>query len=130
MVSLAGLPVPDAHTGRNLVPLLEGKKVADWRRDFLCEFIAVPGSIPRWEGVRDTDWVYARYYVDGADKPPFEFLHDLKNDPDQLVNLALTDKNTPALKRMRSRCDALISHIGPPMKDIGETQKSSRKKKL
>ena len=62
MIDLAGLPVPDAHTGRSLVPLLEGKTVADWRTDFLCEFLAVPGTIPRWEGVRDTDWVYARYY--------------------------------------------------------------------
>jgi len=128
LISLAGLPVPDAHTGRSLVPLLEGKTVADWRTAFLCEFLAVPRSIPRWEGVRDTDWVYARYYVDGRDKPTFEFLHDLKNDPDQLTNLALTEKNAPALKRMRARCDELIADIGQPMKDIGETQRPWRKR--
>ena len=109
MIALAGLPVPDAHTGRSLLPLLEGKTVADWRTDFLCEFLAVPGTIPRWEGVRDTDWVYARYFVNGADKPPFEFLHDLENDPDQLTNLALSEKNAPALKRMRARCDELVA---------------------
>ena len=34
MISLAGLPVPDAHTGRSLAPLIEGKAVADWRKDF------------------------------------------------------------------------------------------------
>jgi arylsulfatase A-like enzyme len=129
MISLAGLPVPHAHTGCSLVPLLEGKTVADWRTDFLCEFLAVPGTIPRWEGVRDTDWVYARYYVNGADKPPFEFLHDLKNDPDQLTNLALSEENAPALKRMLARCDELIADFGPPMEDIGETQRPSRKKK-
>jgi arylsulfatase A-like enzyme len=129
MISLAGLPVPDAHTGRSLAPLLEGKTVADWRTDFLCEFLAVPGSIPRWEGVRDTDWVYARYYVNGADKPPFEFLHDLKNDPDQLTNLALNKQNASALQRMQARCDELIADIGPPMKDIGETQKAPRRRK-
>jgi len=128
MISLAGLPVPDAHTGRSLAPLLEGKAVADWRTDFLCEFLAVPGTIPRWEGVRDTDWVYARYYVNGADKPPFEFLHDLENDPHQLTNLAMSEENAPALKRMQARCDELIAETGPPMKDIGETQRRSRKK--
>ncbi len=129
MISLAGLAVPDAHTGRSLVPLVEGKTPDDWRTDFLCEFLAVPRSIPRWEGVRDAEWVYARYYVDGADKPPFEFLHDLKNDPDQLTNLALNEKNGPALTRMRGRCDELIADNGPPMKDVAENQKPSRRKK-
>jgi arylsulfatase A-like enzyme len=120
MISLAGLPVPHAHTGRSLVPLLEGKTVADWRTDFLCEFLAVPGTIPRWEGVRDTDWVYARYYVHGTDKPPFEFLHDLKEDPDQLTKLALSEKNSTALERMRARCDELVAAHGPPMQDLAQ----------
>ncbi len=128
MISLAGLPSPDAHTGRSLVPLVRGVETADWRTDFLCEFLAVPGSIPRWEGVRDTDWVYARYYVDGADNPPFEFLHDLKNDPDQLTNLALNEKNAPALKRLRARCDELVAGHGPPMQKIGSTTRRKKKK--
>ena len=128
MISLAGLPVPDAHTGRSLVPLLEGKTVADWRTDFLCEFLAVPGTIPRWEGVRDTDWVYARYYVDGMDKPPFEFLHDLKNDPDQLTNLALSEENAPALKRLRARCDELVAAHGPPMQELANRPASQKKR--
>jgi len=133
MISLAGLPVPDAHTGRSLVPLLEGKTVADWRTDFLCEFLAVPRSIPRWEGVRDTDWVYARYYVDGTDKPPFEFLHDLKNDPDQLINLALVpadeleQENASSLVRLRARCDELVAGHGPPMQEIGKSARSRKK---
>ena len=129
IINLAGLAVPPAHTGRSLVPLIEGKTVADWRRDFLCEFVAVPRSIPRWEGVRGIDWVYARYYVNEMDKPPFEFLHDLKNDPDQLINLALSPQSALALDRMRARCDEQIANIGPSMKEIGEIQTPSRKKK-
>jgi arylsulfatase A-like enzyme len=127
LINLAGLSVPDSHTGRSLVPLLEGKTVADWRTDFLCEFIAVPGSIPRWEGVRDTNWVYARYYVQGSDNPPFEFLHDLKNDPDQLKNLAKNETSAAALKKLQARCDALIASVGPAMKDIAK--KPSRQTK-
>lgn len=128
MINLAGLPIPEVHTGRSLVPLLDAKKVADWRTEFLCEFLAVPGSIPRWEGVRGTYWAYARYYVDGPNNSPFEFLHDLKNDPDQLTNLALIKGNGPALKRLRNRCDALIAGAGPLMKDIAGNQKRSKKK--
>jgi arylsulfatase A-like enzyme len=116
LIRLSGLPAPAAHTGRSLVPLIRGENLAEWRTDFLCEFLAVPRTIPRWEGVRDIDWVYARYYVDGPDKPPFEFLHDLKNDPDQLTNLALNEKHASALNRMRIRCDQLIADVGPPMK--------------
>ena len=129
MINLAGLAAPDAHTGRSLAPLVRGEEVSGWRTDFLCEFLAVPGSIPRWEGVRGTDWTYARYYVDGTDKPPFEFLFGLKNDPDQLTNLALNSKNDSALQKLRARCDELIADAGPPMTEIGETQRSSRKKK-
>ena len=70
-----------------------GKRLLTGARIFSANSLPFPAPIPRWEGVRDTDWVYARYFVNGADKPPFEFLHDLKNDPDQLVNLALTEKN-------------------------------------
>jgi arylsulfatase A-like enzyme len=129
MIDLAGLPVPEIHTGRSLEPLLRNDMVTDWRHDFLCEFIAVPRTIPRWEGVRDTRWVYARYYVEGAGKPPFEFLHDLKNDPDQLANLAADNQNAAALNKMRARCDQLIADTGPVMAEIGEHQKSSRKRR-
>lgn len=124
MIELAGETPPAVHTGRSLVSLTEGKEPADWRTDFLCEFIAVPRTIPKWEGVRDTDWVYARYYVDGADKPPVEFLHDLKNDPDQLINLAQlatneqTQTHKKALSDLRTRCDELVADNGPAMNNL------------
>ena len=129
LIDLAGLPAPEAHTGRSLVPLLRGDEVTGWRKDFLCEFLAVPGSIPRWEGVRGERMTYARYFVDGPENPPYEFLFDLRNDPDQLTNLALSDKNTPRLNEMRARCDELIAEVGPAMKEIQEVQRSSGKRR-
>ncbi len=129
MIELAGLPTPKAHTGRSLAPLVRGEDASNWREDFLCEFLAVPGSIPRWEGVRHEDWVYARYYVNGPNEPPHEFLHDLVNDPDQLTNLALNMKESDELNEIRSRCDKLIAEAGPAMKDVGEVQRTKRKKK-
>ncbi len=129
IIDVAGLPVPDTHTGRSLASLVRGEDVSDWRTDFLCEFLAVPATIPRWEGVRHTDWFYARYYVNGANEPPFEFLHDLENDPDQRINLALKLKDSDAMKQIRAHCDELIAEAGPAMKDVGEDQRASRKKK-
>ena len=126
MIELAGLTPPASHTGRSLAPLLRGTAPADWRQDFFCEFLAVPGTIPKWEGVRGEDWVYARYFVDGPAKPPFEFLHDLKKDPDQLVNVASlpnhlqTERHSVALVKMRARCDALIAENGLDIDDARE----------
>lgn len=124
MIELGGEATPASHTGRSLVPLTQGQKPADWRTDFLCEFIAIPKTIPRWEGVRDEKFTYARYFVDGPDAPPFEFLHDLVNDPDQLLNLAAQPASErsaatrDALRNLRDRCDALVAESGPPMRDI------------
>ncbi len=134
IIDLAGLPAPISHTGRSLLPLLRGDPPGDWRREFLCEFLAVPRTIPRWEGVRGTDWSYARYFVDGPDKSPLEFLHDLKHDPAQLVNIAAlptrlqTEGHALALLKMRKRCNTLVAANGLPMKDIpGSRPPASRK---
>ena len=129
MLELAGLPAPASHTGRSLLPILRGATPKDWRRDFLCEFIAVPRTIPRWEGVRDREWLYARYFVDGPDKPPFEFAHDLRNDPQQLVNLAAlparsqTEDHALALTRLRKRCDELVAANGLRLQDLKRSRK-------
>ena len=97
---------------------MNGQTPENWRKEFLCEFIAVPRTIPRWEGVRGTDWVYARYFVNGSNQPPFEFLHHLKEDPDQLKNLASDERFLQPLLKMRARCDALIAKSGPTMQQI------------
>lgn len=124
LIDFAGLPIPGCHTGRSLLPLTRNVPVPDWRSDFLIEFLAVPRTIPQWEGVRDSEWVYARYHVDGPDLPPFEFLHDLKKDPDQVVNIMTlpqhlrTERHALALGKMRKRCDQLIAEAGPGMKEV------------
>ena len=128
-IALADLPVPQAHTGRSLAPLIGGKEVPAWRKDFLCEFLAVPGTIPRWEGVRGEHMTYARYFVNGPSEPPYEFLFDLKNDPRQLTNLVDGNRTHPFLSRMRNRCDQLVAMAGPTMKEVGETSRKPPKKR-
>jgi arylsulfatase A-like enzyme len=48
--------------------------------------------------------VYARYF---EQEPVYEFLHDLKTDPDQLVNLAADPECREILAAMSKRCDEL-----------------------
>jgi arylsulfatase A-like enzyme len=104
MLALAGLPVPARYQGLDLRPLIEGRRPPDWRGDFFCEHLMDHPDIPKWEGVRGERYVYARYF---EQDPPFEFLHDLRTDPDQLLNLADDPGYAPVLERMRTRLDAL-----------------------
>lgn len=116
----AGVPKDGRHQGRSLVGLVRGDAIADWRRDFFCEHLFVHREIPKWEGVRDERYVYARYF---DQKPPYEFLHDLREDPQELRNLANNgeankDRDNKefeqVLVRMRRRCDELRDSLGGP----------------
>jgi len=104
MLALAGVEIPTHYQGGNLTPLLQGKGDTDWRNDFFCEHLMDNKSIPQWEGIRANRYVYARYF---EQKPVFEFLHDLRTDSDQLVNLASDPQYKNILARMSRRCDAL-----------------------
>ncbi len=82
ILDLASVKVPDSYEGVSLQPLLSGQSPVDWRTDFFCEHLMhYPVGLPKWEGVRDQRWVYARYF---EQQPVYEFLHDLQTDPQQL----------------------------------------------
>ena len=80
-----------------------------WRSDFFCEHLMDHGAIPKWEGVRGERYVYARYF---QQKPVFEFLHDLQDDPKQLKNLVNDQSYQAVLAKMRSRCNELRDGYG------------------
>ncbi|HUS91532.1 MAG TPA: sulfatase [Phycisphaerae bacterium] len=124
MLDLAGVGVPKHYGGRSLRPLLEGRTPADWRTDFFCEHLMNNAAIPKWEGVRGERYVYARYF---EQKPPYEFLHDLKADPDQLENLTADPAAAAVLAKMRTRCDELRDAYGGPYKPHSPGQPKRKK---
>lgn len=107
----AGIEVPNHYEGSSLRPILEGEVPADWRSETFHEHFAVRQRIPAHEGVRDGRFKYARYFDHGN----YEFLHDLVNDPDELVNLAGDPAHAGKLADMRSRTDAAIALYGGPI---------------
>jgi arylsulfatase A-like enzyme len=111
IVEWAGLAKEASHQGRSLAGLVRGAAVADWRTDFFCEHLFAHPEIPKWEGVRDVRYVYARYF---EQKPAYEFLHDLQADPRELRNLASDAESRVILTRMRRRCDELRDDCGGP----------------
>jgi len=111
MLDLAGAAVPPHYGGRSLAPLLAGRAPSDWRTDFFCEHLMDNKGIPKWEGIRGPRYVYARYF---EQQPVYEFLHDLKTDPDQLKNFVADPACAGVLNEMRRRCDELRDAYGGP----------------
>lgn len=108
IVDAAGLNVPSGYQGHSLLPLMRGHDV-DWRTDFFCEHLMDNPKIPKYEGVRGTRYVYARYL---ENLPEGEFLHDLETDPLELENLVGDSKYADVLATMRKRCDVLRDGLG------------------
>lgn len=100
----AGIAQPATYQGRSLLPMTRGDTPHDWRKDFLCQHTMNEPGIPKWVGVRGERYMYARYY---EQSPAYEFLHDLKADPTEFVNLATSDKHAKLLAEQRAHCDAL-----------------------
>lgn len=122
----AGVPLPATYEGRSLAPLIRGEQVESWRTNFFCEHLDLAPTLT-WEGVRGERFVYARYF---DQRPAFEFLHDLRDDPDELRNLATDPARVGDLARMRALCDEEMNRRGgalPSMEERGLRKAGARK---
>ncbi len=110
----AGVPIPEKYQGRSLKPIIESNPPADWRTETFHEHFAVRNRIPAYEGVRTERFKYVRYF-----DHQYEYLHDLRSDPDELKNLASDPAHAETLARLRQRTDELVAQYGgelPPLK--------------
>jgi arylsulfatase A-like enzyme len=101
ILDYAGIEVPPLYQGKSILPLVKGVKETDWRSDFFIEHGMDHEKIPKYNGVRNERYVYVNYY---EQNPPFEYLHDLKVDSNQLLNLVHDSDYKDILQMMRSRC--------------------------
>ena len=107
----AGVEIPERYQGRSLKPIVSNGKPKNWRTETFHEHFAVRSRIPPFEGLRNADFKYVRYF----DHDNYEFLHDLKKDPDELVNLADNPKFAKVLREMRDRTTKRVAEIGGPL---------------
>ena len=107
----AGVPIPERYQGRSLAPVISGRKPKDWRTETFHEHFAVRNRIPAYEGIRTERYKYARY----IDHDNYEFLHDLKKDPNELVNLAGNPKFKKVLQDLRDLTDTTVAAYGGPL---------------
>jgi len=82
-LDIAGAPVPADMQGRSLVPLLRGKRPADWRKSIYYHYHEHLGhGVARHYGIRTERYKLIRFYVSDEWE-----LYDLQKDPDELTNL-------------------------------------------
>ena len=99
MLDLAGQPVPADMQGRSLAPVLRGESPADWRKAMYYRYYHDPGdhNTRMHYGVRTETHKLIHYWK----KDAWE-LFDLKNDPQELKNLAADPAHADLLQRMKT----------------------------
>ena len=112
----AGVEVPKHYQGHSLQKLVNTGKNKDWRTESFHEFFSGRTMIPAYEGIRNADYKYVRYF----DYDNYEFLHNLKSDPDELVNLADNPEFKEVLQEMRLRADQKVKELGGQFKPLKE----------
>jgi arylsulfatase A-like enzyme len=98
ILSFAGLSAPESMQGRDLNLVSKNEKPADWRTSFYYEHMVPIPTIPKSQGLRTADHMYIVY---PESSPVYEELYDLKNDPAQERNLALSSENNVLLDGLR-----------------------------
>ena len=118
----AGVKTPKRYQGRSLKQIVSTGETANWRTETFHEHFAVRNRIPAFEGLRNENFKYVRYFDHGN----HEFLHDLTNDPDELTNLAADPKFTSVLQAMRDRTTKRVVELGGPLSPLkGKFTKST-----
>lgn len=100
ILDYANVQIPSQYQGSSLKPIVNNSLKSEWRSNFMIEHQMNHAEIPKYMGVRNEQYVYANYY---EQNPPYEYLHDLKTDPDQLVNLVGDDEYEEVLEEMRGK---------------------------
>ena len=98
-LDMAGVDAPDDMQGESIVPLLEGRRPADWRRSIYYHYYEFPLShaVPKHYGTRTDRYKLINYYELGEWE-----LFDLKKDPREKQNV-FNDLEYAGVKRKMLR---------------------------
>ncbi|MGB6150505.1 MAG: sulfatase-like hydrolase/transferase [Pricia sp.] len=113
ILDLAGLESPESWQGKSLMSFVSGKTNSLARDTVLIEHLWEFEHIPPSEGVRTKDWKYFRYVNDQS----LEELYHLKDDPQEIKNLADDDAYASKLKAFRKKTDELIDRYSDSYSD-------------
>ena len=119
LLELAGLKAPAAMQGQSLVPLLEGKKPAGWRKS---QFYSYWGA-PNHYGIRTGRYTYLKL----AGHPPELF--DRQLDPTQSRNVAGEPDNKPVLERLENELQRQIKAVDISASELPNNARDEKPKR-
>lgn len=100
MLDYADVEAPEQMQGQSLKALADGENPASWRDDFYYDHPFRYATIPRSEGLRNSQFKYIIY---PESDEQYEELYDLENDPQESKNLAQTPAYHSELQKLRKR---------------------------
>jgi arylsulfatase A-like enzyme len=115
-LELAGVAVPSDIQGESLIPLLNGKSSAGWRKAIYYHYYEFPGehAVRRHYGIRTERYKLIHFY---NDYDRWE-LFDLKKDPSEMKNLYGETRYKPLIESLKSELYELQVKYEDPIKDI------------
>lgn len=109
LLEIAGVAPPPWMQGRSWKPLLEEKRT-DWRKDFLYEWYEYPAvhCARKHRGVRNERWKLIHFW----EQPEEWALYDLKEDPDERINLIDRPEHVRRIAELKQRIVQLRADTG------------------
>ena len=113
ILQMAGLDIPEDIQGESFLPLLQGKKVKDWRKSLYYHYYEYPAehSVRRHYGVRTERYSLMHFYNDIDEWELF----DLKEDPLQLHNLYGEPGTEDLVRSLRAELERLQERYDDPV---------------
>jgi len=107
ILKLAGVTVPERYPGENLTDFYKGYP-GNWRTSIFCEH-RLEGNplLIKTECFRDNTWKFIRY----EDHPDYIELYNLKEDPNEVNNLAFNKKYKTKVEFYRQKCDSATTKL-------------------
>ena len=109
-LEMAGGKVPKDKQGKKLLPLLEGKKPGEWRREHYFHYYEYPSwhMIKRHYGITTERYKLIHFYYDVDEWE----LYDLKKDPDEMCNVYDDESYAEVKKELHLRLERLREKYG------------------
>lgn len=115
LLDIAGAPIPEDMQGVSILPLLKGRKPAEWRKSLYYHYTEFPGEhfVRRHYGVRTDRYKLIHFY---NDIDSWE-LYDLKKDPMEMHNEYNNPKYAKTVKQLHDEIIRLQVQYDDPIRE-------------
>lgn len=114
----AGIPIPGDMQGASLLPVLNGKTPANWRKEHYYEYYEYPGAhmVKRHYGMSTERYKLMHYYYDIDEWE----MYDRVADPDEMKNVYNDPKYTATREELKKK----LAELEAKYKDSEDSRKS------